>query len=77
MVARGLLVGVLSSLAAGCGVTGNFRHDPGYASFGSLHRLESDEHFSLSLGPRILRADTAAVAAFALVQAVLGDWPRP
>ena len=33
----------------------------------------------LSLGPRILRADTAAVAALALVQAVLGDWtgPRP
>jgi len=27
----------------------------------------------LSLGPRILRADTAAVAALALVQAVLGD----
>jgi 16S rRNA (uracil1498-N3)-methyltransferase len=30
----------------------------------------------LSLGPRILRADAAAVAALALVQAVLGDW-RP
>jgi 16S rRNA (uracil1498-N3)-methyltransferase len=28
----------------------------------------------LGLGPRILRADTAAVAALALVQAVLGDW---
>jgi 16S rRNA (uracil1498-N3)-methyltransferase len=28
----------------------------------------------LSLGPRILRADTAAVAALALVQACLGDW---
>ena len=28
----------------------------------------------LSLGPRILRADTAAVAAIALVQAVRGDW---
>jgi len=28
----------------------------------------------LSLGPRILRADTAAVAAMALAQAVLGDW---
>ncbi len=28
----------------------------------------------LSLGPRILRADTAAVAALALVQAVCGDW---
>jgi len=31
----------------------------------------------LSLGPRILRADTAAVAALALVQAQLGDWSLP
>lgn len=29
---------------------------------------------SVSLGPRILRADTAAVAALALWQAALGDW---
>ncbi len=28
----------------------------------------------LSLGPRILRADTAAVAALALVQSTIGDW---
>ena len=28
----------------------------------------------IALGPRILRADTAAVAALALVNAVLGDW---
>lgn len=28
----------------------------------------------IPLGPRILRADTAAVAALTLVQAVLGDW---
>ncbi len=28
----------------------------------------------LALGPRILRADTAAVAALAVVQIVLGDW---
>ncbi len=28
----------------------------------------------LALGPRIMRADTAAVAALALVNAVLGDW---
>jgi len=28
----------------------------------------------LSLGPRILRADTAAVAALAVVQSALGDW---
>lgn len=31
----------------------------------------------ISLGPRVLRADTAAVAALALAQAVLGDWGRP
>jgi len=30
----------------------------------------------IALGPRILRADTAAVAALALVQAVLGDWRK-
>jgi 16S rRNA (uracil1498-N3)-methyltransferase len=29
---------------------------------------------TISLGPRLLRADTAAVAALALVNAVLGDW---
>jgi len=29
---------------------------------------------AISLGPRIMRADTAAVAVFALVQAVIGDW---
>ena len=28
----------------------------------------------IPLGPRILRADTAAVAALAIIQAVLGDW---
>jgi 16S rRNA (uracil1498-N3)-methyltransferase len=29
---------------------------------------------AVSLGPRIMRADTAAVAVMTLVQAVLGDW---
>jgi len=31
----------------------------------------------VSLGPRILRADTAAIAAISLWQAVLGDWRGP
>ncbi|MCR6735788.1 MAG: 16S rRNA (uracil(1498)-N(3))-methyltransferase [Afipia sp.] len=31
----------------------------------------------LALGPRILRADTAAVAALAVVQTALGDWGQP
>jgi 16S rRNA (uracil1498-N3)-methyltransferase len=29
---------------------------------------------AISLGPRIMRADTVAIAALALVQATLGDW---
>jgi 16S rRNA (uracil1498-N3)-methyltransferase len=29
---------------------------------------------AVTLGPRILRADTAAVAALALWQAAVGDW---
>jgi 16S rRNA (uracil1498-N3)-methyltransferase len=36
--------------------------------------LKRTNTIRLALGPRILRADTAAVAALALVQAVLGDW---
>jgi 16S rRNA (uracil1498-N3)-methyltransferase len=32
---------------------------------------------SVGLGPRILRADTAALAALACWQALLGDWRRP
>jgi 16S rRNA (uracil1498-N3)-methyltransferase len=36
--------------------------------------LKSPNTVRLALGPRILRADTAAVAALALVGAVLGDW---
>jgi 16S rRNA (uracil1498-N3)-methyltransferase len=31
----------------------------------------------VGLGPRILRADTAALAALACWQALVGDWQRP
>jgi 16S rRNA (uracil1498-N3)-methyltransferase len=36
--------------------------------------LAKDFVCPISLGPRIMRADTAAVAALALINAVLGDW---
>jgi 16S rRNA (uracil1498-N3)-methyltransferase len=36
--------------------------------------IEQPFTVAISLGPRIMRADTAAVAALALVNAVLGDW---
>ena len=36
--------------------------------------LECPEVIQISLGPRILRSDTAALAALGLYQAVCGDW---
>jgi len=36
--------------------------------------LNQSNVLRLSLGPRVLRADTAAVAALALIQATVGDW---
>ncbi len=46
----------------------------GFAEEERVLLLRQPHILRLALGPRILRADTAAVAALALVQAVLGDW---
>jgi 16S rRNA (uracil1498-N3)-methyltransferase len=50
------------------GPEGGFAEEERESLLRQPHRLR------LCLGPRILRADTAGVAAMALVQAVLGDW---
>jgi len=57
-----------SSLAVLVGPEGGFSED----ERGTL--LARRLSVRLALGPRILRADTAAVAALALVQCALGDW---
>jgi 16S rRNA (uracil1498-N3)-methyltransferase len=46
----------------------------GFAAEERAALLKLPNTVRLALGPRILRADTAAVAALALVGAVLGDW---
>jgi 16S rRNA (uracil1498-N3)-methyltransferase len=46
----------------------------GFAEEERAALLKATNVVRLSLGPRILRADTAAVAALALMQAALGDW---
>ena len=46
----------------------------GFAADERAALLKSPHVVRLALGPRILRADTAAVAALTLVQAVIGDW---
>ncbi len=57
-----------SPLAVLIGPEGGFAEDERVAL------LREPNVVRLSLGPRILRADTAAVAALALVQAAIGDW---
>ena len=46
----------------------------GFAEEERAALLSRRQTIRIALGPRILRADTAAVAALALVQAVIGDW---
>ncbi len=46
----------------------------GFAEHERAALIKQPHVVRLSLGPRILRADTAAVAALALVGSVLGDW---
>jgi 16S rRNA (uracil1498-N3)-methyltransferase len=48
----------------------------GFSEGERLSLLSKDCVCPISLGPRIMRADTAAVAVLALINAVLGDW-RP
>jgi 16S rRNA (uracil1498-N3)-methyltransferase len=67
---------------AGAGRTGGIAvligPEGGFAADERAALLKLPNSVRLALGPRILRADTAAVAALALVGAVLGDWrPEP
>src|ERR1700676_5346752 len=54
-----------------------FGPEGGFAEEEGAVLLRQPKTLRLSLGPRVLRADTAGVAALALVQAVLGDWAGP
>lgn len=46
---------IATLLLAGCGITGNFRHDPGYAAFDAPGVLAADREFAISLGPLPLK----------------------
>jgi 16S rRNA (uracil1498-N3)-methyltransferase len=60
--------------AAGAGIDVLIGPEGGFAEKERAVLLRQPRTLRLALGPRILRADTAGVAALALVQAVLGDW---
>ncbi len=49
----------------------------GFSSHERARLMQQPESVAIALGPRILRADTAAIAALTLVQACAGDWASP
>ncbi|MET0444474.1 MAG: 16S rRNA (uracil(1498)-N(3))-methyltransferase, partial [Pseudorhodoplanes sp.] len=64
----------LSGIARGTPLAVLIGPEGGFAEEERAQLLRENNIVRLALGPRILRADTAAVAALALVQTVLGDW---
>jgi 16S rRNA (uracil1498-N3)-methyltransferase len=71
------LLALQSGVTAAKGVDVLIGPEGGFAEEERALLLRQPLTLRLSLGPRILRADTAAVAALALVQAALGDWAAP
>ena len=74
---RNPLQALQQGLAVADGVDILIGPEGGFAEEERTLLLRQPKTLRLSLGPRILRADTAGVAALALVQAALGDWAAP
>jgi len=70
-------VAALRAEAPSLGIDVLIGPEGGFAEEERSFLLRQPSILRLALGPRVLRADTAAVAALALIQAVLGDWAAP
>jgi 16S rRNA (uracil1498-N3)-methyltransferase len=68
------LAALTAAKMAGQGIDVLIGPEGGFAEGERNLLLRQPRMLRLALGPRILRADTAGVAALALVQAALGDW---
>jgi 16S rRNA (uracil1498-N3)-methyltransferase len=68
------LAALTAARTAGHGIDVLIGPEGGFAEDERSLLLCQPRTLRLALGPRILRADTAGVAALALVQAALGDW---
>ena len=67
-------VAALQGAGGAAGIDVLIGPEGGFAEEERALLLRQPHILRLALGPRILRADTAAVAALALVQSVRGDW---
>ena len=64
----------LSEIAQGAPVAVLIGPEGGFSEHERMHLMAQAFVHPISLGPRIMRADTAATAALTLVNAVVGDW---
>jgi 16S rRNA (uracil1498-N3)-methyltransferase len=71
------LAALKDGLVASAGIDVLIGPEGGFAEEERALLLRQPLILRLSLGPRVLRADTAGVAALALVQAAIGDWSVP
>jgi 16S rRNA (uracil1498-N3)-methyltransferase len=71
------LAALKAARADGAGIDVLIGPEGGFSEEERESLLRQPHTLRLCLGPRILRADTAGVAALALVQASLGDWAGP
>jgi len=71
------LAALARARAEGAGIDVLIGPEGGFAEEEREALLRQPQTLRLCLGPRILRADTAGVAALALIQAALGDWAGP
>ena len=71
------LAALKAAKAGGAGIDVLIGPEGGFAEEERENLSRQPHTLRLCLGPRILRADTAGVAALALVQATLGDWAGP
>ena len=73
MLVRTAIVGFGALLLAGCGVSGNFRHDPGFAEFDAYGELPAHREIGLSFGPLPLALARLAVGDDPEAGAILRD----
>lgn len=69
-------IAALASIGRGKPVALLIGPEGGFAGEERDHLIAEPFVRMISLGPRIMRADTAAVAALALIAATIGDWDR-
>lgn len=67
-------IAALSSVKKGTPLAVLIGPEGGFAEDERMLLLRQPNVVQLALGPRILRADTAAIAALTVVQSALGDW---